>query len=54
MATPTNGFTVKSHFDGKDASVRELLNFGFSLLAALFLKAKISFRLFDSPQPPPL
>ena len=24
MTTPTNGFTIKSHFEGKDASVRQI------------------------------
>ena len=24
MATPTDGFTIKSHFEGKDASVRQV------------------------------
>ena len=24
MKTPTNGFTVKSHFEGKDAAVRQI------------------------------
>jgi len=26
MKTPTNGFTVKSHFEGKDAAVRQIYN----------------------------